>query len=224
MPSTDRPSTGRPTTDAPAPAPHDARRADRIPPVLLVTSIVVSLAVAILVAVWLVGPDDDTATVDVGDFVQSEVPTAVEGNVEEGQPVPPTTFELFGGGSATMADLAGGPVLVNFWASSCAPCLEEMPALDELHRELGDQVTVLGIDVGESEDAGRKMLERTGVSYRQGRDPQGKMIAAYGGIQLPHTVVIDADGTVVAVRNKALDADEIRALVEPVLGEPPSGS
>jgi thiol-disulfide isomerase/thioredoxin len=190
-----------------------------VPVPLLIVITVGALAIAVLAAVWLVGPGvGEDEVVAVEDLVSGEGRTAVEGTAVEGQPAPDTTFQLFDGGTATLDDLRGRPVLLNFWASTCAPCLEEMPAFERVHDALGDEITVVGIDVAEGVEPGREMLERTGVTYRQGRDPQGTMIRAYGGIQLPHTVLLDADGTVVALRNKVLDEDEIRALAEPLLG------
>ncbi len=69
-----------------------------------------------------------------------------------------------------------------------------MPAFQRVHRALGDRVAILGVDVSEAQSPGQKMIDRTGVTYPQARDPQGQMVKAYGGVTLPHTVVIDFEG------------------------------
>ena len=201
-----------------APAPRARRTPFGLSPMLLVSTVIGSLAVAVLVAMWIV-PDDDNAgddVVSVEDIVGGELRTSVEGTARKGRPAPPTSFEYLNGGSGTLDEFAGRPVVLNFWASSCAPCLKEMPAFERLHQGQGDEIVVLGVDVSEGVEPGREMVERTGVTYPQARDPQGDLLRAYGGIQLPHTVVIDADGVVTELRNKVLDDDDIRALVAPL--------
>jgi thiol-disulfide isomerase/thioredoxin len=198
-----------------------AKRRSRVPfglpPMLFLSTIVGSLAIALLLASWIV-PDDQPAdpTVDVEDLLQSELRSSAEGRAVEGEPAPATTFELLDGGSGSLSDFGGRPVVLNFWASSCAPCLKEMPAFEQVHQDLGDRVAIVGVDVSEGVDPGRAMVERTGVSYLQARDPRGDLLRAYGGIQLPHTVVIDAEGVVRELRNQALDEDQIRELVTPL--------
>jgi hypothetical protein len=58
------------------------------------------------------------------------------------------------------------------------------------------------------------MVERTGVTFDQGRDPTGEFLAAFGGIALPHTVVLDAEGSVAALANRAIrDRADLEALI-----------
>jgi thiol-disulfide isomerase/thioredoxin len=185
---------------------------------LLVPITVASLAIALLVAVVVVRSTHDSTPVSVDQFVSGEGHTAVDGTAEVGKAAPPTTFQYFDGTSATVAQLTGKPLVINFWASSCAPCLKEMPAFQRAHAKLGDGVTILGVDVSEAIAPGKKMIDKTGVTYPQARDPQGQMVRAYGGVTLPHTVVIDASGKIVSIRSTALTDDEIAAAIAPVLG------
>ena len=120
--------------------------------------------------------------------------------------------------SETMVGLIGKPVVMNFWASSCAPCLREMPLFEQLHQEYGNRVTFLGIDTAEGVEAGEAMIAKTGVTYGQGRDPQGEQVVHFGGVQLPHTVFISADGTVTEVHNRVFaGAAELRAAIQTTL-------
>ena len=183
---------------------------------LWVSSVIGSLAVAVLVAVAVVGHGD--GAVPVEQFVSGGELASVSGTAVTGKPAPPTTFTYFDGRAATLAALEGKPVVINFWASSCAPCLKEMPAFERVHRALGDRVAMLGVDVSEALAPGQRMIDRTGVSYPQARDPQGQMVKAYGGVTLPHTVVIDSRGTVVAIRNQSLSESDLRAALQPMLG------
>ena len=95
----------------------------------------------------------------------------------------------------------GGKLLVlNFWASWCAPCAEEIPTLDNFQRRFAQQgVVVLGVSVDREEQPYREFLNRVHVSYQTGRDPLAErgLAARFGTVQFPETYVIDSAGRVV---------------------------
>ncbi len=115
------------------------------------------------------------------------------------------------------ADLRGTPVVVNFWASTCAPCLQEMPAFEEVHLELGDRVRFVGVAVSDNDSSAHAMIRKTGVTYDIVTDRSGSSLLAVGSSSLPTTVVIDRNGIVVAAHTRAWSADELRAAVAPTL-------
>lgn len=127
-------------------------------------------------------------------------------------------FTTFEGDAVPLSSLRGGPVLVNFFASTCVPCVTEMPDLEEVHRELGDQVTFLGLALQDRPEDALDLVERTGVTYRTAQDKDASVIAALGGTLLPTTVLLDADGEVVTVHSGQLDADDLRDLLADELG------
>ncbi len=93
----------------------------------------------------------------------------------------------------------GGKVLVlNFWATWCPPCLEEMPSLSAFQQAMKDSgVVVMGISVDEDEAAYRRILEREQVSFLTARDPAAAISDSFGTYRYPETYVIDATGKVV---------------------------
>jgi cytochrome c biogenesis protein CcmG, thiol:disulfide interchange protein DsbE len=122
-------------------------------------------------------------------------------------------FEHFDGGAAELADWRGEPLVVNFWASWCPPCVAEMrDAFEPLHQELGEQVTFLGVNLQDNADAAGDVVEQTGVTYDLARD-DGTLFTAFGGFGMPLTALIDEDGTVVARHTGALTQAELEALV-----------
>ena len=135
-----------------------------------------------------------------------------------GDPAPDVSFALLEGGTLRLADLQGTPVVVNFFATWCTPCVKEMPAFEQVHQELGDTVTFVGIDVRDSVSGARDLVERTGVTYTIGRDPSGEIFQDFEAVNMPSTFLIAADGTVVASQAGALDADGLRDLVAEHLG------
>lgn len=93
----------------------------------------------------------------------------------------------------------GGKLLVlNFWASWCQPCLQEVPSLEAFQREFGRQgIVVLGVSVDKNEKLYRRFLEQFPVTFQVTRDPSWDIAANYGTFQLPETYVIDSSGKVV---------------------------
>lgn len=178
----------------------------------LVASTLLALIAAAAVVVVLGGGDDDgSAAPDA----------AVTIPLTPSDPVDPdeATFTEFGGDVVALSSLRGTPMVVNFFASFCTPCITEMPELEEVHQELGDQVAFLGLAVADREDEARDLVERTEVTYRTAQDRDGSVIEALGaGTRLPATVLLDADGNVVARHLGQLDADDLRELLREELG------
>lgn len=200
---------GRRYGEGMADGPPSSRRGPS--PLRFVQATLVALCV-VMALVWFLLSRAPRATEDPGTTAATGVDTT---EAVEGRPVPDVVIEGLDGPDIRLRDLAGRPVVLNFWASSCAPCIKEMPLLQDAATDLEGEVSFVGIDVQEAVEPGREMVERTGVTFPQGRDPRGTLIRQFGGIQLPHTVVIGADGRVVSLNNRVLrsreDLDELLA-------------
>ena len=144
---------------------------------------------------------------------ESGVDDLIGGNVD-GKKAPTTSFALLDGGSTSLAALRGKPVVLNFWATTCAPCVKEMPAIESVHQALGDRVTFVGMDVRDSVSGGQEFVKRTGVTYTIGRDPSGDIFTSFDALNLPTTVLINEKGVVVATHTGALTVASLRSLVE----------
>jgi thiol-disulfide isomerase/thioredoxin len=105
-------------------------------------------------------------------------------------------LERYDGTGVSPADYEGQPLVMNFWASWCVPCTEEMPDFQQVHESLGEDVAFLGVNVRDDEEAGRAMVERTGVTYDVARDTSGDLARELGITNLPVTVIVAPDGTV----------------------------
>ena len=100
----------------------------------------------------------------------------------------------------SLADLRGKVVLLNFWASWCLECRPEMPVLERLHRELGQQgLAVIGINAREERGAVRRYANELGLTFPVVLDPDGKINAQYGVVGLPTTFIVGRDGRAVAL-------------------------
>lgn len=128
---------------------------------------------------------------------------------------PDVTLEYFDGTSQRLSDLQGKPVVLNFWASWCPACISEMPAFGEVHRRLGAEVEFIGVNMQEVDlDAAIALAEQTGVEYRLAHDPQGSIYNLFGGIAMPTTVFISADGVVQRAHAGTIFADELLETIE----------
>lgn len=179
--------------------------APRLPLRVIVASTVVALAAATGTYVVL---DDDDAEPSANTIELTPADEDPDG----------ATFTTFDGEEVALSSLRGTPVVVNFFASTCVPCIEEMPALEEVHQELGDQVTFLGLAMQDRPEDALELVERTGVTYRTAQDKDASVITALGGTVLPTTVLLDAEGEVVALHNGELDAEVLRRLLADELG------
>jgi thiol-disulfide isomerase/thioredoxin len=137
------------------------------------------------------------------------------------QPLDEVAFTEFGGTKVALASLKGTPVILNFFASYCTPCITEMPALEQVHQELGAKAIVLGLAVTDRKDDAQKMVRRTKVTYRTAQDKDGSVLSTLDGTILPTTVLLDADGKVVASHAGEVTAKELLALVHDKLGVDP---
>lgn len=98
-----------------------------------------------------------------------------------------------GSNSADLAKLRGKVVLLNFWASWCAPCIEEIPSLEELQQRM-PQVAVVAISTDEDETAYKRFLSDHHVALLTVWDGKQKVNSLYGTFRYPETYVIDRNG------------------------------
>jgi cytochrome c biogenesis protein CcmG/thiol:disulfide interchange protein DsbE len=118
--------------------------------------------------------------------------------VTVGDKAPEFNLTTDSGRRISRSDFGGRLLVLNFWATWCPPCIEEMPSLDELQKRLAASgVVVLGVSVDRSERAYRDFLRKAGVSFLTARDPSASISSEYGTFKFPETYVIDAAGRVV---------------------------
>jgi thiol-disulfide isomerase/thioredoxin len=98
-----------------------------------------------------------------------------------------------GAHTADLSKLRGRIVILNLWATWCAPCIEELPSLLEMQSRL-PQVTVVAISMDEDPDIYQRFLAKHHVDLLTIRDPTQKVNAMYGTVQIPETYVIDRQG------------------------------
>jgi cytochrome c biogenesis protein CcmG/thiol:disulfide interchange protein DsbE len=139
------------------------------------------------------------------------------------QPLVPRTQSQF---QADLDGLRGRVVVVNFWASWCVPCREEMPALEEVsqgYAEAGKPVTVIGVDASDVRAAAAKFLDEVEVTYPTVYDQQGLrggVAASWTVTGLPQTWFVARDGSRAGRIGGRLTVDDLRSRVDELLAGP----
>ncbi len=128
------------------------------------------------------------------------------------------TFDRFDGGTRALADYEGTPLVVNFFASWCPPCVREMPEFQRVFEELDGQAAFLGLSQDRTTQAALDLVRRTGVTYDVGWDPDLEVYETTGSIAMPTTVLVSPSGELVDTFAGALDAESLAELIEDELG------
>lgn len=105
------------------------------------------------------------------------------------------TLKSRSGENIKLSELRGEVVMINFWASWCGPCREEMPLLEDLYNEYKDYgFTLLGVNVDENREAAEKLLGQIPVSFPVLFDPESSVTQLYDVDAMPSTILVDRDG------------------------------
>lgn len=140
---------------------------------------------------------------------------SVPGSVAGGGPAPDFTLPSFEGESVTLSDLRGQVVVLNFWASWCPPCRQEMPAFQRVWEQVQDRgVVFLGINIQDDPEKARAFLREVGVTYTNLLDPPGQVAALYNVLGIPSTFVVGRDGTLRRWKVGVLSEKALLAMVE----------
>jgi len=118
--------------------------------------------------------------------------------VSAGDTAPSFSVKTDHGKTISRSDFGGKLLLVNFWATWCPPCIEELPSLNAFARTFAPQgVVVIGISIDRNEQVYRRFLERNSIAFETARDPEAEISGSYGTFQVPESYLIDRSGKVV---------------------------
>jgi cytochrome c biogenesis protein CcmG/thiol:disulfide interchange protein DsbE len=186
----------------------------RLPWQAVVASTVLAALAALLVVAVLGGDGSD----DGGDLAtDGAIELRPADEVPAGDPLD-LAVTWPDGRESPLADELDGPTVVNFFASWCPPCIAEMPDFESVSQEVAGDVAFVGLAVQDRTADATRIVEDTGVTYPWARDAKGDVASAAQVTQMPATMFVDGDGKVVSVHSGALDADELRELIESELG------
>ena len=128
--------------------------------------------------------------------------------ISEGKRAPDFSLERLEGGEVSLSDHRGDVVLINFWATWCAPCRAEIPAIEAVHQaRQNDGFVVLGVNYQESRDVVEPFARELAVTYPVLLDESGRIMETYRAIGLPMSVLVDREG-IIRVRHTGVLTEE----------------
>lgn len=131
-------------------------------------------------------------------------------------------FTDIDGTTGTLRELVDGrPMVVNFFAEWCTPCVKEMPDFETVWQRVKGRVDFVGLAVNDRPEDTARIVEETGITYPWTRDIRGDIANAAGVVNMPSTMFITGDGTIAELHTGAVDAERLLALIEEHLGVTP---
>ena len=154
---------------------------------LAAQAIAVALVVGMLaLLIWRVATDSDKGVSQALD--DGEQPTAPVFDLKR----------LDGRGRIDLATLRGQkPIVLDFWASWCIPCIQESKRLEAARKKYGDRVEFIGVDTKDFSGEARAWLRKHGITYPSVHDGSGEVLSKWGGLPIPKIFFVDRDGKVV---------------------------
>lgn len=149
------------------------------------------------------------------------VPACSHGDQASGTPLPDATLHDLTTGKAASWPAGGTPLIVNFWASWCTPCRKEMPAFEQVSKQVGAKVHIVGVTDEDNLTKAKKAAKTAGVTYPLLVDVDQTLLSDVGITGLPGTVFVDADGKIIGRHLGALSADQLTKEIEKRYGITP---
>ena len=185
-----------------------SRRRRAVAVSLVFVAAAVLSAVSLLALHWVTAPHRGLPTATQTGFVRLDRPAL-------GLSLP----SLSGPGAIDLARLAGKPIVLNFWNSTCYPCTKETPTLANEARAMGSKVTFVGVDTFDRRGAAIAFVRRYQVPYQIAFDPSASAAAQYGVPALPVTFFLSASAkTIVGENIGALTESKLRFILRLLYG------
>lgn len=147
--------------------------------------------------------------------------TSIDEAVSQGERIdaPARSLRRLGGaGSGSLADYEGKVVVLNFWASWCPPCVDELPLLQRTHERIeGRDALVLGVNYQDTSVHALEYVKRFALTFPSLRDADGKYAEEFGSRAFPETFLIDREGRIAAVRRGPVTEAWLRENLDPLL-------
>jgi thiol-disulfide isomerase/thioredoxin len=185
--------------------------------------VVIIIILIVMIALALRAPAEDrTSNQQAGDtlrgYSDSTPQTLVMEETEEAEAEPAPDFELqaLTGEMVSLSDFNGKPVLINFWATWCPPCVQEMPLLQEISDDYAGELVVLPVNGGDSMEQIRAFAEAYEYNLRFLADPENALSLEYSVRGFPTSFFIDVDGLVQGTYVGMMDENIISYYLEKI--------
>jgi thiol-disulfide isomerase/thioredoxin len=175
---------------------------------------------AVFLCLLLVSPPAVAQMLPTSDTVKQAFSLAGIPLLRSRVPIEDFSLPLLTGGNRTLSGLKGRVVFLNFWATWCPPCREEMPSMETLYRRLGEAgLEFLAVDIQEKQKPVEAFIKDGGLSFPVALDESGRVSGIYGIRSIPTTFIIDQNGLIIAsvIGGRKWDSPEVIAAFEALL-------
>src|SRR5471032_89320 len=158
----------------------------------------------------------------IAGFAALLIALPVIGAVDTNAPAPDFTLNAQSGKNVALTQFKGQVVMLNFWASWCGPCRQEMPLLDSIYKKYSKLgFTMIGVNVEPDSKAANDWLKQTPVTFPILYDTDSKVSKLYGVAGMPSTVIVDRKGNVRMIHRgyKAGDENEYLSSIRSLIRE-----
>ncbi|SHF11916.1 Peroxiredoxin [Desulfofundulus australicus DSM 11792] len=182
---------------------------------VVILSVVIVSLIAAYAYVWSGGKErgKDVTTPGATGNKESDVPVGTE----VGQRAPGFTLTTTGGKEVSLSNFRGRPVVLNFWATWCPPCREEMPAIQSFYEKRGREIQVLAVNLTASERTAAQVkdfLDAGGFTFPVLLDTRGDVAREYLVRAIPTTFFIDREGIIRARHTGSLTLEMLEEIVK----------
>lgn len=160
--------------------------------------------------------EEGAASAYAADFAKLQIEP-----IGKGMKAPDFSLETPEGRRLGLGDFRGKVVFLNFWATWCPSCIQEMPTMEVLHRKFANRgLAIVAVSYRDSPEEARRFTARHGLSFTVLLDRDGEVLQRYGAWGLPTTFLVDRDGFLLgkAAGYREWDGEEATALFERLLG------
>jgi cytochrome c biogenesis protein CcmG/thiol:disulfide interchange protein DsbE len=145
--------------------------------------------------------------------------TACGSSDEFAEPLPDVQVTPLAGGDAMSLSDIEGPAVINLWATTCVPCLTEIPAFESVHRSRGRTIRFVGLNIGESAEQAAPFVESVGATYDQFLDELGHATTALEASAMPTTIVVDAGGNIATRHIGQMNVADLNSAIDDALAD-----
>lgn len=181
--------------------------------------IMIALIVALCAVLIFWNPEDPTAGNGNSADAQNEMERKIADTTiaGEGSMAPDFTVEMVSGEKITLSDLRGKVVLLNFWATWCPPCREELKHVQAeiIDRFKGEEFVFIPVSRGEDKSTVEEFRKSTGYGFPMGLDPEQNIYRLYASNYIPRNFLIDGEGKIV-LASVGYDTDEFAELIKTI--------
>lgn len=168
----------------------ETNHTQRSPVLILLAGLLIGIGLGLLILFGL-GFGDRLFGTRIPGFAGGEVRSP-----DVDQPAPDFTLKTLDGRQVRLSDFKGHPVLINFWATWCGPCVEEMPNLEKSYQEHAGEFTILAVNASETPEQIQDFIKNMGLTFDILLDPDNKVQSLYRLRGYPTSFFVDADGVI----------------------------